>query len=53
MWALKCGWRGNSGQRKVPGKSVRGSLLVEHNAWESSTYFSLHKFKCDHVKKAG
>ena len=53
MWALKCGWRAKNGHRNVPGKTVGGRLLGEHGAWEGSTFFSLEKFKYDHVKKAG
>jgi len=46
----------NGGQKMdthVPGKIVGGRLLGTHSTWESSTFFSLEKFKYDHVKKAG
>jgi hypothetical protein len=50
---LKCGWWAKNGHRYVPGKIVGGRLLGAHGAWEGSTFFSLEKFKYDHVKKAG
>jgi hypothetical protein len=49
----KCGWWAKNGHGYVPGKIVRGRLLGAHGAREGSTFFSLEKFKYDHVEKAG
>jgi hypothetical protein len=50
---LKCGWWAKNGYGYVPGKIVGVRLLGARSAWEVRTFFSLEKFKYDHVKRAG